>query len=386
MGDEADPKPIKFSRNFYAADPVAGISDLVPAIDSNGRVLRDGANRIIYETKLTRPSWPDGSDIYANKNETFLSFQNIRNSQTVFFKSFITAFNESYTPDFNPTQVFGRTDPIYQYKGTTRNITLAWKMPAASESEAYENLGKVQRLVGMLYPNYTSTSNALTLSEAPLVRLKMMNMIQKLGSNISGSSTEDPNDIFNGYQSDSNPKGGLLGVITSCVVNHNLEGADGVFQKIGAPNTILPKLIDVNISFSPLHEKTLRGTDPHLYGALLSKDQKSNTFDFNENQGGMTLGRIRRLQRTAEETRRRASSAQQEVDSEQRALRKAQRALNRTRPREVGGVNVDQTNIAAQENLEARQQALDAAEREARIFNSGVEYYENQLDDLLRGS
>ena len=52
----------------------------------------------------------------------------------------------------------------------------------------------------------------------------------------------------------------------------------------------------------------------------------------------------------------------------------------------MGGVNVDQTNIAAQENLEARQQALDAAEREARIFNSGVEYYENQLDDLLRGS
>ena len=107
-----------------------------------------------------------------------MSFQNIRNQKDVNFKAFITAFNESFTPNFNPTEVFGRTDPIYQYKNTTRTITLAWKIPAASEGEAYENLGKVQELIAMLYPSYTNTPNALTLSKAPLVRLKVMNLIQ----------------------------------------------------------------------------------------------------------------------------------------------------------------------------------------------------------------
>ena len=85
------------------------------------------------EQKLKKPSFPDGSDAYANNWDTILSFQNIRNQKDVNFKAFITAFNESFTPNFNPTEVFGRTDPIYQYKNTTRTITLAWKIPAASE-------------------------------------------------------------------------------------------------------------------------------------------------------------------------------------------------------------------------------------------------------------
>ena len=96
----------------------------------------------------------DGSDTLANQVGQVISFQNVRNDKDVFFKAFITAFNETYSPNFNPTEVFGRTDPIYQYKNTTRNITLAFKIPAASESEAFENLGRVQKLLQMLYPSY----------------------------------------------------------------------------------------------------------------------------------------------------------------------------------------------------------------------------------------
>ena len=151
----------KFNRNAYSDDPVAGIADLVPQLDDRGRVIG-------YRTEIKKPSFPDGSDAYANNWDTILSFQNIRNKKDVNFKAFITSFNESFTPNFSPTEVFGRTDPIYQYKNTTRTITLAWKIPAASEGEAYENLGKVQELIAMLYPSYTNTPNALTLSKAPL--------------------------------------------------------------------------------------------------------------------------------------------------------------------------------------------------------------------------
>jgi hypothetical protein len=120
----------------------------------------------------------------------------------------------------------------------------------------------------MLYPNYTEVNSATTLAQAPLIRVKVMNLLGK--PNFSPPSGEQPdanqrNVLYNSYNSDSDPKQGLLGVIDNLVVNHNLEGDDGVFFKrreeggVARPvnNTILPKFIDVNLSFSPIHEQTL---------------------------------------------------------------------------------------------------------------------------------
>ena len=131
-----------------------------------------------YTGAPPRNTLVDGSGVLANKLSHMISFQNIRDEKSVFFKAFIVDFNETYSPNFNPNEVFGRTDPIYQYKNTNRNVSLSFKIPAASESEAFENLGRVQQLVQMLYPSYKSVNNALTLSEAPLVRLKVMNLLR----------------------------------------------------------------------------------------------------------------------------------------------------------------------------------------------------------------
>lgn len=217
----------------------------------------------------------DGSDALANERQLVISFYHVPSGRSVFFKAFITAFNESYNSNFTPNETFGRTDPIYQYKNTTRKITLAFKVPAASEGEAYENLGKVSALEQMLYPNYTEVNSATTLAQAPLIRVKVMNLLtsnyssgiprgREAGQLASGDS--EPRKVFyNSYNSDSDPKKGLLGVIDNLAVNHNLEGDDGVFFKrreidgVARPvnNTILPKFIDINVAFSPIHERTL---------------------------------------------------------------------------------------------------------------------------------
>lgn len=288
------------------------------ALEFDIRKYKDDGNAIV-----------DGSDALAEKADQVISFQNVRNNQDVLFKAFITAFNETYSPNFNPTEVFGRTDPIYQYKNTTRNITLAFKLPAASESEAFENLGRVQKLLQMLYPSYSQVSeldNALTLSHAPLVRLKVMNLLTK---NEKGASTppsegqvasEFETTLFTKYKSTSDPGRGLLGVITSCTVNHNLEGTDGVFTKLSnnsvSPNTILPKLIDVNLSFSPLHEQTLGyDTDEASQAsfALFPYGVELESPDTDYAPGGR-LDKRRELQQTLEEKRRAAAAAQQNVD------------------------------------------------------------------------
>jgi hypothetical protein len=285
----------------------------------------------------------DGSDSLANQRDQVISFQNIRNKESVFFKAFITAFSDTYSPNFNGVEVFGRTDPIQQYKGTSRSITLAFKVPAASESEAFENLGRAGKLIQMLYPSYASVSNALTLSEAPLVRLKVMNLLSKdskfITAGILATGDDDPyGSFYSVYRSSAEPDLGILGAITSCTVNHGLE-SEGAFSKIdetgeeptGVPNTILPKLIEINVSFTPIHEETIGFEGEYLginktpsfpYGVLLKSPVNPAS------QGTPPSDKTKRL-KDLEEKRQAAASAQQAEDLAEAQLEKAKAKMNR---------------------------------------------------------
>jgi len=226
----------------------------------------------------------DGSDALANKKELVISFYHEPSGRSVFFKAFITAFTETYNSNFTSHEAFGRTDPIYQYKNTTRKISLTFEVPAASEGEAYENLGRVSALEQMLYASYAGDpNNALNITQAPLIRLKVMNLLQKQSVVSTGDMTneqgitqygykiEDKKDTFQIYSSTSDSTRGLLGIIDNLSVNHNIAGDDSVFHKtkvetdpetqrsklVGVPNTILPKNIELSLGFSPIHETTL---------------------------------------------------------------------------------------------------------------------------------
>ena len=367
-----------FDRSRYKSDGRLIFED---KIDENGNLQKTPSFQL--------PDYADGSDAYANNWGTILSFQNVRNpgGHNVSFKAFITAFNETYTPNFNATEVFGRTDPIQQYKNTTRNITLAWKLPAASESESYENLGKAQSLIQMLYPSYLDVNSALTLSQAPLVRLKVMNLLQKNKNEKVAASEQKNEQLYDEYFSVNDSGSGLLGVITSCTVNHNLEGTDGVFQKVRG--TILPKLIDINISFVPLHEQTLGydaeddSIDLFPYGVQLGKGISSGRQDkqnpwqkdaLNGNRG-QSLSELREVAKTLEEKRRNAASAQQNADRAAGAARRAQRRLDRR------GGNMSEerrgrleTNVAIEEaaQMDAANTAADVTQVESLIGSNST--------------
>jgi hypothetical protein len=220
----------------------------------------------------------DGSDALANKKELLISFYHESSGRSVYFKAFITAFTETYNSNFTPHEAFGRTDPIYQYKNTTRKMSLTFEVPAASEGEAYENLGRVSALEQMLYANYSEVGSATTISQAPLVRMKVMNLAQKgtkASATVEALKSVGPIQprvvLYESYKTDSSPSSGLLGIIDNLSVNHNISGDDGVFHKmrpirndegqvIGqepVPNTILPKNIELSLAFSPIHETTL---------------------------------------------------------------------------------------------------------------------------------
>ena len=197
--------------------------------------LREGITPMIRAT-----------DAYANITGANISFEHVPSGNEVEFKAFITAFNETYSSDWSNEIVFGRIDPIYLYKNTMRKISLAFKIPAESAIEASNNLSNVQALIQYLYPNYTTlldssgTQAAQTISQSPMIRLKVMNLLQDtstVGASFAGGAVQGR---------------GQLGIISSFTVNHNLEGPDGVLHS--GHGVILPKLIEVNVDFSPIHE------------------------------------------------------------------------------------------------------------------------------------
>lgn len=292
-----------------------------PVFDSQkfGIVLSDPANpgeRTIAEPHLANnnadisrtkrggmatghmPHFIDGSDAMANKGMT-ISFQHVPSDEDVTFKAFITAFNETYNCDWASETVYGRSDPIHMFKNTQREITLSFNVPAASEGESFENLGRVQRLITFLYPTYATdgivskagnqadVTNALTISNSPLVRLRIMNILAArpqigdadgtVGGGDGGRASEAavystlgtferhvrdgsggdwPNTSVGSNTIAGNYHGGLLGIIKNVTVNHNLDNPDhGVFEI--NQGTILPKMIEVNLTFSAIHEHTL---------------------------------------------------------------------------------------------------------------------------------
>lgn len=244
------------------------------------------------------PHFIDGSDAMANKGMT-ISFQHVPSEEDVTFKAFITAFNETFNCDWASETVYGRSDPIHMFKNTQREITLAFNVPAASEGESFENLARVQRLITFLYPSYTTdgsattggnqadVTNALTISNSPLVRLRIMNILAArpqigdadgtVGGGNGGRASEAavystlgtferhvqdggggewPSTSVGSNTIAGNYHGGLLGIIKNVSVNHNLDNPDhGVFEI--NQGTILPKMIEVNLTFSAIHEHTL---------------------------------------------------------------------------------------------------------------------------------
>mgnify|MGYP004449348893 FL=1 len=204
------------------------------------------------------------TDAYANQLETFISFYHVPSGKEVYFKAFITSFNESFNSDWTSEQVFGRADPIQTFKQNQRNIALNFKVPAAYDGEAYDNLGKIQKLIQFLYPTYTDVAQANTITQSPLVRMKVMNLLRK--APVAGAGSTAP-ELYAAYTSGgSAAANGILGVITNLSVNHNIEADDGVIEK--TQNTVLPKLLDVAVSFTVIHEHPVGWDESGDFGSL----------------------------------------------------------------------------------------------------------------------
>ena len=247
------------------------------------------------KTKLN--NFVDVTDALANSGLQ-IGFEHVPTGKTINFKAYITAFNETFSSDWATETVFGRIDPIAMFKQTTRNVTLSFKVVAATPSEGFENLYRVDVLRSFLYPTYASTGdkedNAITLAQSPLVRVKVMNMLT------DGAESNTYDQVFGtGLMTAMD---GALSIIKSMSVAHNLDNTDvGVFHPgtsgqtpvsetdaklaelglagIDGPQPtsvtgVIPKMMEISMDFTVLHEKNMgwrKNKTNHVYGIDMEK-------------------------------------------------------------------------------------------------------------------
>ena len=254
-----------------------------------------------YDADRKDTNYVRATDAMANRGQV-ITFYHVNSGQNMAFKAFLTTYTDTFRPEWTSEAVFGRADPIYMYKNTSRSITIAFKVPAATQSEAWENLSKVQRLTTFLYPNYNpvggtaESAPAQTISGAPLVRMGLMNIIR---TTENGNGQPAPGK--GGLVVPNNPATGLLGVIQNVTINHNLDNGSstgGGFEQsadtditdedTSADSTsILPKFIEVNLDFAVIHETHLGWFDDGTFS------NSAFPYDTRNSQTGQGLAKLR---------------------------------------------------------------------------------------------
>jgi len=217
---------------------------LNPKQDSDYKGLDDFTSpKMTSEQKLAIEQ--DPATTLAKGSGQYIEIYHIPSGQAIKFKAYIEQFQDQYKCDWTPTNVYGRMDPINQYGGTTRVITLDWVVPAVSYAEAVLNHEKLSLLFSMLYPHYedvgpTAASSATQISTAPVFRLKFGNLIQ------------DPT-VTKGSGGGTAEETGLVGAIDGFIYAPDLEAGfiDGAEPSGNPLRDILPQ----NGSYGRLYPK-----------------------------------------------------------------------------------------------------------------------------------
>jgi hypothetical protein len=112
-------------------------------------------------------------------------FHDLRTNEIIAFHAFLSSLSETYRPTFEQTEGFGRVDPVKIYKNTQRSISLKFNVVATSEDDFNDMWVKINKLVTLVYPQYTQGRSLSTdgyefvqpfsqlMGASPMIRLRL---------------------------------------------------------------------------------------------------------------------------------------------------------------------------------------------------------------------
>ena len=176
------------------------------------------------------------ADEYANKDIIKFFFEKINPDGAnyyLFFRAYLNKFADNYTADYQSYKYVGRADKFYRYNTFDRKIQLGFTIYAHTREEMIPMYARLNKLVDQTAPDYSGAG----LMRGNILRLTIGDYLL-----------------------------GVPGIITSINLSPSFEAGWDINRKdsdmsvFGQTDTEfvgqLPKLIEVDLDFTPIHDFT----------------------------------------------------------------------------------------------------------------------------------
>ena len=177
--------------------------------------------------------FPEG-DLESIHNGYPFYFKDLRNDRLLVFRGYIEDMNENITPNWNSEVYVGRSEPVYTYANTTRDMSFTLKLHANNYEEYKAIYKKLDYLTGMCYPEYfVDDSLGYTRPKPPLARMRLADLY---GASAEGNQFPQLRD-------------GILGFFSS--INYTFEAPWDQFTA----GERAPRFITAVIAWTALHDE-----------------------------------------------------------------------------------------------------------------------------------
>ena len=113
------------------------------------------------------------------KTSVPLTIRHVATGLSVMFdRYFLTEFQDTIDTSYNSVSTFGRMDPIMNYQGSTRKISVGFEVTPTDDVQRTVVHKYASILQKMQYPVYERSENALTIQRPPIVVVRLGNLIR----------------------------------------------------------------------------------------------------------------------------------------------------------------------------------------------------------------
>ena len=149
-----DVKITKIKKNpfFDLSGGPGGFNDKLLGTKIRGYLDRLG------DTSIVEEEYKQIFEDYNTKDTDFyVRFKDLRNGNHLYFRGYVTGITENISPSYSSTNYIGRSEPVYMYDKTDRDISFNLRLYPQNKDEQDVIYNKLEILTGLCYPEYMTT-------------------------------------------------------------------------------------------------------------------------------------------------------------------------------------------------------------------------------------
>ena len=113
------------------------------------------------------------SGLKTNPGDFYVRIRDLRNDDFIYFRGYVTGITENLSPSWNAIDYVGRSEPVYLYSKTDRDISFNLKVYPNNIEQFNAMYLKMEKLTSMAYPEYLDDGNRMTRMKPPFAELYM---------------------------------------------------------------------------------------------------------------------------------------------------------------------------------------------------------------------